>query len=103
MTELATQVTLVRLARDRLRLFVGPALLVVLGAGAVAGGLLAAGPTGISLVALGGVAALAAAYLAALVSSYQLLVEPGALKLRWLGGEQRYRLIRGQVTRVAVR
>jgi hypothetical protein len=45
---------------------------------------------------------LVAAYLMALVSSYRLLVEPGVLKLQWLGGERRYRLVRGPVTRVAV-
>ncbi len=103
MAELTTQVTVVRLARDRVRLFAAPAAFFLAAAGAVAGGLLAGGPAGISLVALGGVAALAAAYLTALVSSYRLLVEPGALKLRWLGGEHRYRLVRGPVTRVAVR
>lgn len=103
MTELTTQITLIRLARDRVRLFAAPALFLLISAGSVAGGLLIAGPAGISLVAIGGLAALAAAYLAALVSSYRLQVEPGALKLRWLGGERRYRLIRGPVTRVVVR
>ena len=102
MTEITTQITAVRLARDRVRLFVAPAAFVLLAAGAVAGGLLARGPAGILLIALGGLAALVAAYLAALVSSYRLLVEPGQLKLHWLGGERRYRLIRGQVTRVVV-
>jgi hypothetical protein len=102
MSEITTQITAVRLARDRVRLFVAPAAFVLLAAGAVAGGLLASGPAGILLVALGGLAALVAAYLAALVSSYRLLVEPGTLKLQWLGGERRYRLIRGPVTRVVV-
>ena len=102
MSEITTQITSVRLARDRVRLFVAPAAFVLLAAGAVAGGLLARGPAGILLIALGGLAALVAAYLAALVSSYRLLVEPGMLKLHWLGGERRYRLIRGQVTRVVV-
>lgn len=103
MTELTTQITLIRLARDRVRLFAAPALFLLISAGSVAGGLLVGGPAGISLVAIGGLAALAAAYLAALVSSYRLQVEPGALKLRWLGGERRYRLLRGPVTRVVVR
>lgn len=103
MTELRTQITVVRLARGRVRLFAAPAAFLVISAGLVAGGLLAGGPAGISLVAIGALAALAAAYLAALVSSYQLQVEPGALKLRWLGGERRYTLMRGPVTRVVVR
>lgn len=102
MAELTTQITVVRLARDRARLFAAPAAFVLLAGGAVAGGLLAGGPAGISLMGLGGVAALTAAYLAALVSSYRLLVEPGALRLRWLGGEHHYRLVRGPVTRVPV-
>jgi hypothetical protein len=103
MTELRTQITVVRLARGRVRLFAAPAAFLVISAGLVAGGLLAGGPAGISLVAIGALAALAAAYLAALVSSYRLQVEPGALKLRWLGGERRYTLMRGPVTRVVVR
>lgn len=103
MSEMSTQITSVRLARDRLRLFVGPMAFVLLSAAAVAGGLLLRGPTGIVLVALGGLAALVAAYLAALVTSYRLLVEPGTLTLKWLGGERRYRLVRGPVTRVAIR
>ena len=103
MSEMSTQITSVRLARDRLRLFVGPMAFVLLSAAAVAGGFLLRGPAGIVLVALGGLAALVAAYLAALVTSYRLHVEPGTLTLKWLGGERRYRLVRGSVTRVAVR
>src|SRR5580765_1273660 len=103
MSELTTQISAVRLARDRARLFAAPVLFVLIAAAAVAGGLLLGGPGGISLVAVGGLAALVAAYLVALVSSYRLLVEPGVLRLQWLGGERRYRLVRGPVTRVAVR
>jgi hypothetical protein len=102
MAELTTQITSVRLARNRLRLYGVPVALLLLAAGAAVGGLLLRGPAGISLAAAGGVAALAGLYLLALVSSYRLLVEPGGLRLRWLGGEHRYRLVRGQVTRVAV-
>lgn len=103
MAELTTQITSVRLARDRARLFVAPVVLVLVAAAAVFGGLQLGGPGGISLVAVGALAALAAAYVVALVSSYRLLVEPGVLRLVWLGGERRYRLVRGPVTRVAVR
>ena len=103
MSEMSTQISSVRLARDRLRLLVGPMAFVVVSAAAVAGGLLLRGPAGIVLMALGGLAALVAAYLVALVTSYRLLVEPGALTLKWLGGERRYRLVRGSVTRVAVK
>lgn len=103
MSEMSTQITSVRLARDRARLFVGPIAFVLLSTAAVGGGLLLRGPAGIVLVGIGALAALAAAYLAALVTSYRLLVEPGTLRLKWLGGERRYRLVRGPVTRVAVR
>jgi hypothetical protein len=102
MAELTTQIASVRLARDRLRLYGVPVALLLLAGGAAAGGLLLRGPAGIALAAAGGVAALAGLYLVALVSSYRLLVEPGGLRLRWFGGEHRYRLMRGQVTRVAV-
>ena len=103
MAEVTTHGTFLGLARDRGRLFAAPILFLLAASAAVAGGLLIGGLAGISLVALGGVAALAGSYLAALVSSYRLMVEPGALNLRWLGGERRYRLVRGPVTRVVVR
>ncbi|MDP9467253.1 MAG: hypothetical protein M3P32_00715, partial [Chloroflexota bacterium] len=102
MAEPTTQIAFIRLARDRGRLFGAPVALLLVAAGAAAGGLLLGGPAGISLAALGAVAALAGFYLVALVSSYRLLVEPGGLRLRWLGGEHHYRLMRGQVTRVVV-
>lgn len=102
MSELTTQITSVRLARDRVRLFAAPVLFVLIAAAAVAGGLMLGGPGGISLLAVGVLAALVAAYLVALVSSYRLRVEPGVLRLQWLGGERRYRLVQGKVTRVAV-
>ena len=102
MSELSPQITSVRLARDRVRLFAAPVGFAVVAVATVVGGLLVRGPGGISLIAIGGLAAVAAAYLVALVSSYRLLVEPGALRLQWLGGERRYRLVRGAVTRVAV-
>jgi hypothetical protein len=102
MAELAKPIASVRLARDRLRLYGAPVVLLVLAAVAAAGALLLRGPLGISLGALSAIAGLLGLYLVALVSSYRLLVEPGGVHLRWLGGERRYRLARGQVTRVAV-
>jgi hypothetical protein len=102
MAELTKPITSVRLARARLRLYGAPVMLLLLAAGAAAGGLWLRGPVGIALAAVGTVAALAGLYLLMLVSSYRLLIEPGGVHLRWLGGERRYRLVRGQVTRVAV-
>ena len=102
MSELTTQITSVRLARERGRLFAAPVLFALIAAGSVGAGLLVRGPGGISLVGIGVLCAVVAAYLVALVSSYRLLVEPGVLRLRWLGGERSYRLVRGSVTRVGV-
>lgn len=102
MSELTTQITSVRLARERGRLFAAPVLFTLIAAGSVGAGLLVRGPGGISLLGVGVLSAVVAAYLVALISSYRLLVEPGVLRLRWLGGERSYRLVRGSVTRVAV-
>jgi hypothetical protein len=102
MSELTTHITSVRLARERGRLFAAPVLLGLIAAGSVGAGLLVRGPGGISLVGIGVLSAVVAAYLVALVSSYRLMVEPGVLRLRWLGGERQYRLVRGSVTRVPV-
>lgn len=102
MPERVTATPVIRLARARRRLLAAPLALLVAGAGAAVGGILLGGPAGIALLATGGVAALAVAYLLALVASYRLQVEPGGLLLRWFGGQRRYRLVRGPVTRVAV-
>ena len=102
MSEGASSFAAIRLARSRPRLAAGPVAFLLLGAAAVLAGIVLGGPARIALLALGGLAGLAAAYLLALVSSYRLQVEPGGLLLRWFGGERRYRLVRGPVTRVAV-
>ena len=92
MAELTSQINAVRLARDRIRLYGLPIVLLLLATGAAAGGpLILRAPAAIALLALGALAALAGIYLFALVSSYRLLVEPGGLRLRWLGGQRRYR------------
>lgn len=102
MVERATPIPAIRLARGRARLVAGPVAFLLAGAAAVAGGIVAGGPAGIALLAFGGLSALVAAYLLALISSYRLQIEPGGLLLRWFGGKRRYRLVRGSVTRVAV-
>ena len=102
MAEPATEITSVKLARDRLRLFVTPAAFLLLAVSATIEGIFAGGPARISLFGLAGLAALAGIYLGSLVSSYRLRVEPGGLTLRWLGGARRYRLVRGSISRVTV-
>lgn len=102
MPERVTATPVIRLARAQRRLLAAPFALLVAGAGAAVAGILVGGPAGIALLATAGLAALVAGYLLALVSSYRLQVEPGGLLLRWFGGQRRYRLVRGPVTRVAV-
>lgn len=103
MAEMTTAFPTIRLARSRRRLLAGPVVFLLAAAAAIAGGLLVRGPAGIGLLGVGGLALLVALYLLALVASYRLQVEPGGLLLRWFGGERRYRLVRGAVTRVPVR
>ena len=91
MAESTTKISSVRLARDRLRLFGVPGLLLLVAAGAGVGAVVLRGPAGIALAAAGGLAALVAIWLVMLVSSYRLLVEPGGLRLRWFGGQRAYR------------
>jgi len=102
MAEPATEITSVKLARDRLRLFVTPAAFLLLAASAGMEGVLAGGPARIFLFGLAALAAISAIYLGLLVSSYRLFVEPGGLTLRWRGGERHYRLVRGSISRVTV-
>jgi hypothetical protein len=102
MAERPAPIATIRLARGRVRLAGAPVAFLLVGAAAAAAGVVAGGPGRIALVALAALAALVAVYLLALVSSYRLLVEPGGLLLRWFGGERRYRLVRGSITRVAL-
>ena len=102
MADLTNAINRVGLARDRAQLLLAPLVLLLLAAGAAAAGFVLGGPSLIAGGAVGIVAVLLALYLAALTGSYRLQVEPGGLRLRWLGGERRYRLERGQITRVVV-
>lgn len=93
----------VRLARARLREGL-PSVLLLVGAGAVAGaGWLASGVAGLAILAAAVVLAVIAIVLLAVVVSVRLEVEVATLRLRWLGGERRYTLARGPVTRVVTR
>ena len=97
----------IRLARSPVRLLALPLLLVVLAGGLL--GLAVPGP--LRMGEVGWYAALAAAGLLALVAlaiairllSIRLDVEEAAVHLRWLGGERRYPLAPGPVTRVRLR
>ncbi|MGH2455122.1 MAG: glutamate ligase domain-containing protein, partial [Candidatus Limnocylindria bacterium] len=90
----------VPLARAPLRLLAAPALLLTSGAVAAGGGVVVGAAAGVGLVAAGLVVAVLAIYLALVPFSVRLDVEVAALRLRWLGGDRRFGLVRGAVTRV---
>ncbi|SRR6266540_4112173 len=88
------------LARAPARLLVGPLVLLAAGAVAAAGGVRIGGLAGVGLVAAGVVVVVLAVYLALVLFSLRLDVEVAMLRLSWIGGERRYVLSRGAVTRV---
>lgn len=91
------------LARAPARLLVGPLVLLAAGAVAAAGGVRIGGLAGVGLVAAGVVVVVLAIYLALVLFSLRLDVEVAMLRLSWIGGERRYVLTRGAVTRVMLR
>jgi len=98
----------VRLARQTVRLLTPPAMVALAGSLAMGAGVLqmVATPTGnplaLLLVIVGALLVAAGAWMAAVLLSIRLDVEVSGLRLRWLGGERRYRLSRGAVTRVTI-
>lgn len=97
----------IRLARSPLRLFALPVVLLVLAAGLVLAAVLgpprAGEPGWVGLIAGAAVLGLAALIVAVRVGSVRLDVEESAVRLHWLGGERRYTLMPGPVTRVRLR
>jgi hypothetical protein len=97
----------IRLARSSLRLFAVPALLLVLAAGLLAAAFLEPpGLTGVArygAMAVAALLALVALGFAVRIASVRLEVEESAVRLHWLGGERRYPLAPGPVTRVRLR
>jgi hypothetical protein len=92
----------VPLARAARRLLAAPLIAMLLGAGTVASGVLVGGWAGIAL-ALAGVATFALGlWLGLILLTVRLDVEVSSIHLHWLGGERRYALVRGPVTRVAL-
>jgi hypothetical protein len=102
MTDHTIAIAPIPLARATGRMLVAPLVLLLAGAAAVAGGLFIGGLVGIGLVAAGLVVAVLSLYLAGMLLTIRLDVEVATLHLRWLGGERRYILVRGPVTRVAL-
>jgi hypothetical protein len=91
------------LARAPVRLLFGPLVLLAAGSVAAVAGVLAGGVAGVGLVAAGVVVDALAVYLAMVLFSLRLDVEVAMLRLSWIGGERRYVLSRGAVTRVPLR
>lgn len=92
----------VPLARAARRLLAAPLIAMLLGAGAVAAGVLVGGWGGIAL-GLAGVATFALGlWLWLILLTIRLDVEVSSIHFHWVGGERRYALVRGPVTRVAL-
>ncbi len=92
----------VPLARAARRLLAAPLIAMLLGAGAVAAGVLFGGWSGVAL-GLAGVATFALGlWLWLILLTIRLDVEISSIRFHWLGGERRYALVRGPVTRVAL-
>jgi hypothetical protein len=91
------------LARSTGRLLTPSLILFLAGGVAVAGGVVLGDARGIGLVAAGLVVAALSIALGTMLLSVRLDVEIATLRLRWLGGERRYTLVRGPVTRIALR
>ena len=102
MSEHTVAIAPIPLARANGRMLVVPMLLLVAGGVAVLAGVSVGGLIGIALVAAGLVVAALSLYLAAMLITVRLDVEVATLRLRWLGGERRYTLVRGPVTRVTL-
>jgi hypothetical protein len=89
------------LARSAGRVLALPGALLLAGAvAAAAGWLLLADWAQIGLMAAGGLLAIVAVYLALLALSIRLEVEVSTLRLRRIGADRRFSLVRGAVTRV---
>ena len=91
------------LARAPVRLLFGPLVLLAAGIVAAVAGAVVGGLAGVGLVAAGVVVDALAVYLAMVLFSLRLDVEVAMLRLSWIGGERRYALSRGAVTRVPLR
>ena len=91
----------IRLARSVRRLLVLPALFAVAGGALAAYGvLLQVLPLAAVLAGVGAALAVIGVAWAAWVLSVRLDVEEAAIRLHWIGGERRYPLVAGPVTRV---
>jgi hypothetical protein len=91
------------LARSTRRLLVVPAVLLSAAVVAAMAGVVRGDTWGIALVAAGALVALLGVVMAMMLLSVRLDVEVATLRVRRFGGERRYTLVRGPVTRVPLR
>lgn len=92
----------VPLARSARRLLAAPLIAILLGAAAVAVALVLGEWAGVGLGLAGIATVVLATWLALILVTLRLDVEVAAIRLHWLGGERRFTLVRGPVTRVAL-
>ena len=94
----------IRLSRSLPRLLGLPTIALLAGIGAIALGLLAVpGSLGLVLTGLGALLVLLAVATVAVLLSVRLEIEEAAVRIRRLGGDRRYELVPGPVTRVRLR
>ncbi|HET8778024.1 MAG TPA: hypothetical protein VFN76_10225 [Candidatus Limnocylindria bacterium] len=104
MAKRAEPIARIRLARSVPRLLVLPALFVIAGGALAAYGVLMhVLPMAALVAAVGGGLALVGLAWAVWVLSVRLDVEEAAVRVHWVGGERRYPLVAGPVTRVRFR
>jgi hypothetical protein len=98
--EAVVAIARIPLARSATRMLAAPGLLLLAAALAAGAGWIVSGLAGLGLMVAGGLLAVLALYLAAMVLSVRLEVEVSTLRVRRLGADQRFQLVRGAVTRV---
>ena len=103
MTDPVVPIAPIPLARSTGRILIVPTILLVAGLVATAGGIVRGDAWGIGLVAAGLLVAVLSVAMWLMLMTVRLDVEVATLRVRRLGGETRYTLVRGPVTRVPLR
>lgn len=91
------------LARSRVASLAVPVVVAAAGVAALVGAIVAGGFAALGLAIVGAPLIALAIFGAAALTSVRLEVYEAEMRLSWLGGERVYRLVRGSVTRVALR
>jgi hypothetical protein len=94
--EAVVAIARIPLARSATRMLAAPGLLLLAAGLAAGAGWVVSGWAGVGLMVAGGLLAVLALYLAAMVLSVRLEVEVSTLRVRRLGADQRFQLVRGE-------